>query len=98
MDVDLIVLKKVVVRRDIGTTRGLAQEGECEGGGARLLAPMLLGLFATVLLVLASLRVNAASVTRVLIANEAASSPAVDVTAVDQVHTTIRSGSLTTSG
>ena len=70
MDVDLIVLKKVVVRREVGTPRGWAEEGEWEGGDARLLAPILLGLFATVLLVLASLRVNAASVTRGLIANE----------------------------
>ena len=56
------------------TARGLAEEGEWEGGDASLLAPMLLGLFAIVVLVLASLRVNAASVTRVLIANEAPSS------------------------
>jgi hypothetical protein len=77
LDVDLIVLKKFVVRREIGTTRWLAEEGEWEGGDARLFPPRLLGLFAIVLLVFASLRVNAASVTRVLIANEAASSPAV---------------------
>jgi hypothetical protein len=57
-----------------------------------LLAPMLLSLFTIVVLVLASLRVNAASVTSVLIANEAASSPAVNIADVDQVHTTIRSG------
>ena len=78
MDVDLIVLKQVLVRRETGTTRELAEEGEWERGDARLLAPMLLGLFGVVLLVFASLRVNAASVTRVLIANEAASSPAVN--------------------
>ena len=56
------------------------------------MAPMLLRLCTIVILVLASLRVNAASVTGVIIANEAASFPAVNVAAVDQVHTTIRSG------
>jgi hypothetical protein len=92
LDVDLIVLKKVVVRREVGATRGWAEEGEWEGGDARLLAPILLGLFATVLLVLASLQVNAASATRVPIATEAASSPAVNVAHVNRVHTTVRSG------
>jgi uncharacterized protein (DUF3084 family) len=53
---------------------------------------MLFRLCTIVILVLASLRVNAASVTGVIIANEAASSPAVNVAAVDQVHTTNRSG------
>jgi uncharacterized protein (DUF3084 family) len=74
------------------TARGLAEEGEWEGGDASLLAPVLLGLFTIVVLVLASLRVNAASVTSVLIANEAASSPGVNIADVEQVHTTIRSG------
>ena len=58
----------------------------------RAIAPMLLRLCTIVLLVLASLRVNAASVTGVLIADEAASSPAVNVAAVYPVHTRIRSG------
>ena len=53
---------------------------------------MLLRLCTIVLVVLASLRVNAASVTGVMIANEAVSSRAVNVAAVDQVHTTNRSG------
>ena len=92
MDVYLIVLKKVFVRREIGTTRRLAEEGEREGGDASLLARMLLRLFTIVVLVLASLRVNAASVTSVRIANEAVSSPSVNIADVDQVHTTIRSG------
>ena len=70
----------------------MAEEGEWEGGDASLLAPVLLGLFTIVVLVLASLRVNAASVTSVLIANEAASSPGVNIADVEQVHTTIRSG------
>jgi len=56
------------------------------------MAPMLLRLCTIVLLVLASLRVNAASVTGVIIANEGASSPAVHVAAVDQIQTTNRSG------
>jgi hypothetical protein len=68
------------------------QRGERQGGDASLLAPMLLSLFTIIVLVLASLRVNAASVTSVLIANEAASSPGVNIADVDQVHTTIRSG------
>ena len=54
---------------------------------------MLLRLRTIVLLVLASLRVNAASVTGVTIAKEAASSPAVSVAAVYQIKTTIPSGS-----
>jgi len=53
---------------------------------------MLLRLCTIVLPVLASLRLNAASVTGVIIANEAVSSSAVNVAAVDQVHTTNRSG------
>jgi len=53
---------------------------------------MLLRPCTIVLLVLASLPVNAASVTSVIIANEAVSSSAVNVAAVDQVHTTNRSG------
>jgi hypothetical protein len=53
---------------------------------------MLMRLCTIVLLVLASLRVNAASVTGVIIANEAASSPAVNVAAGEQVNTTNRSG------
>jgi hypothetical protein len=56
---------------------------------SRVIAPMLLRHCTIVLLVLATLRVNAASVTGVIIANEAVSSPAVNV---DQVHTTNRSG------
>ena len=71
------------------TARGLAEEGEWEGGDASLLAPMLLRLFTIVVLVLASLQVNAASVR---IANEAGSSPSANIADVDQVHTTIRSG------
>jgi hypothetical protein len=55
-------------------------------------SPMLMRLCTIVLLVLASLRVNAASVTGVIIANEAASSPAVNVAAGEQVNTTNRSG------
>ena len=55
-------------------------------------SPMLMRLCTIVLLVLASLRVNAASVTGVIIANEAASSPAVNVAAREQVSTTNRSG------
>ena len=74
------------------TARGLAEEGEWEGGDASLLAPVLLGLFTIVVLVLASLRVNAANVTGVIIANEAASSPVVNVAAGEQVNTTNRSG------
>ena len=54
---------------------------------------MLLCLCTIVLLVLASLRVNAASVTGVIIANDAARSAAVKVAAVDQIQTTNRSGS-----
>jgi hypothetical protein len=42
--------------------------------------------------VLASLRINAASVTGVIIANEAGGSSAVSVAAVDQIQTTNRSG------
>ena len=91
MDVDLIVLKQVLVRRETGTARELAEEGEWERGDARLLAPMLLGLFAIVLL-LANLRVDAASVTRLLSATEAASSRAVNVADVNHAHTTIVSG------
>ena len=49
---------------------------------------MLLCLCTIVLLVLASLRVNAASVTGVIIANDAARSAAVKVAAVDQIQTT----------
>src|SRR5262249_5370983 len=52
---------------------------------------MLLRLRTIVLLVLASLQVNAA--TGVIITKEAARSPAVDVAAVDQIRTTNRSSS-----
>jgi tetratricopeptide (TPR) repeat protein len=52
---------------------------------------MLSGLFTIVLLALASLRVNAASLTGVIFSNEANSSPAENLAAVDQVHTTNRS-------
>ena len=45
-----------------------------------------------------SLRVNAASLTGVIITNEATSSSAVDVVAIDQVHTTIRSALADTVG
>src|ERR1700747_824568 len=45
-----------------------------------------------VLLVLASLRINAASVTGVIIANEAGGSSAVSGAAVDQIQTKNRSG------
>ena len=59
---------------------------------------MLSRLFTIVLLVVASLRVNAASLTGVIITNEATSSSAVDVVAIDQVHTTIRSALADTVG
>ena len=49
-----------------------------------------------VLLVLASLRINAASVTGVIIANEAARSSAVNVAAVDQILTLTKPKSLKT--
>ena len=87
-DVDLIVLNKVVVyiRREIGAARGSAEEGEKAAGRvveqSWVIAPMLMRLYTIVLLVLASLRVNAASVTGVIIASEAVSSPAVNVAAV----------------
>src|SRR5208283_1719181 len=61
-------------------------------------APMLSRLFTIVLLAVASLRVNAASLTGVIITNEATSSSAVDVVAIDQVHTTIRSALADTVG
>ena len=54
---------------------------------------MLLRLRTIVLLVLASLPVNAATVTCVIITKEAARSPAVNVAAVDQIQTTNPSGS-----
>src|SRR5208283_4220461 len=60
--------------------------------------PMLSRLFTIVLLAVASLRVNAASLTGVIITNEATSSSAVDVVAIDQVHTTIRSALADTVG
>ena len=44
------------------------------------------------------MRVNAASLTGVIITNEATSSSAVDVVAIDQVHTTIRSALADTVG
>ena len=53
---------------------------------------MLLCLRTIVVLVLASLRVNAASVTGVIITKEAARSRAVNVAAVYQIQTRIRSG------
>ena len=59
---------------------------------------MLSRLFTIVLLAVASLRVNAASLTGVIITNEATSSSAVDVVAIDQVHTTIRSALADTVG
>jgi tetratricopeptide (TPR) repeat protein len=59
---------------------------------------MLSRLFTIVLLALASLRVNATSLTGVIITNEATSSSAVDVVAIDQVHTTIRSALADTVG
>ena len=49
-----------------------------------------------VLLVLASLRINAASVTGVIIPNEAARSSAVNVAAVDQILTLTKPKSLKT--
>ena len=49
-----------------------------------------------VLLVLASLRINAARVTGVIIANEAARSSAVNVAAVDQILTLTKPKSLKT--
>ena len=55
-------------------------------------------LFTIVLLAVASFRVNAASLTSVIITNEATSSSAVDVVAIDQVHTTIRSALADTVG
>ena len=61
-------------------------------------APMLSRLFTIVLLAVASLRVNAASLTGVIITNEATSSSAVDVVAIDQVNTTIRSALADTAG
>ena len=54
---------------------------------------MLLCLCTIVLLVLASLRVNAASVTDVIMPNEASRSPAVNVAAAYQIQTRNRSGS-----
>jgi tetratricopeptide (TPR) repeat protein len=59
---------------------------------------MLSRLFTIVLLAVASLRVNAASLTGVIITNEATSSSAVDVVAIDQVHTTIRNALADTVG
>ena len=59
---------------------------------------MLLRFFTIVLLALASLRVNATSLTDVIITNEATSSSAVDVVAIDQVHTTVRSALADTVG
>jgi uncharacterized protein (DUF3084 family) len=53
---------------------------------------MLLRPCTIVLLVLASLRVNAASVTGVIVANEAARSAAVKVAAIDQIQTGNRIG------
>ena len=55
-------------------------------------------LFTIVLLAVASSRVNAASLTSAIITNEATSSSAVDVVAIDQVHTTIRSALADTVG
>ena len=54
---------------------------------------MLLCLRTIVILVLASLRVNAASVTGVIITKDAARSPAVNVAAVYQIEIRNRSGS-----
>jgi hypothetical protein len=68
-----------------------AREGHWTIGG--VFASMLLCLRTIVLLVLASLRVNAASVTGVIITKEAARSPAVNVAAVYQIQTRHRSGS-----
>jgi tetratricopeptide (TPR) repeat protein len=59
---------------------------------------MLSRLFTIFLLAVASLRVNAASLTGVIITNEATSYSAVEVVAVDQVHTTIRSALADTVG
>ena len=59
---------------------------------------MLSRLFTIVLLAVASLRVNAAILTGVIITNEAASYSAVDVVAIGQVHTTIRSALADTVG
>jgi len=55
---------------------------------------MLLRLRTIVLLVLASLPVNAANVAVVIITKEAAGSPAVNVAAVYQIQTRNRSGSI----
>ena len=52
---------------------------------------MLTNLGTIVLLAFASLRVNATSPTDVINTSEATSSPAVNVAAIDQVHTTNRS-------
>src|SRR5258707_6567044 len=57
----------------------------------RAIAPMLSGFCTIVLLALAGLRVNATSLTGVIFSNEANSSPAENLAAVDQVHTTNRS-------
>src|SRR5258708_16972713 len=57
----------------------------------RAIAPMLSGFCTIVLLALAGLRVNATSLTDVIFSNEANSSPAENLAAVDQVHTTNRS-------
>ena len=59
---------------------------------------MLSRLFTIVLLALASLRVNATILTGVIITNGATSSSAVEVVAIDQVHTTIRSALADTVG
>jgi tetratricopeptide (TPR) repeat protein len=57
----------------------------------RAIAPMLSGLCTMVLLALAGLRVNAASLTGVIFSNEVNSSPAENLAAVYQVHTTNQS-------
>jgi tetratricopeptide (TPR) repeat protein len=80
--------RRTVARADIQGEKAAGRVVE----QSRVIAPMLLHLCAIVLLLLANLRVNEASVTGVIIANEAVSSPAVNVAAVDQVHTTNRSG------
>jgi hypothetical protein len=57
----------------------------------RAIAPMLSGLCTIILLALAGLRVNAASLTGAIFSNEANCSPAENLAAIDQIHTTDRS-------